>query len=164
MCGIECVVDIKGHCRWRSVAAGTVDIHHLATYADQRAQVRRIFPARNRRLAGHTDRLAGCLAKGHHESRIVPKRIEIICVLIPGSNGQHPRPQDVRKAVCHPRRVPPIRDPSGEPIRLREQQNAGIRRDCTPIECAGDFLGANDWKREQNLGRIGHGGGAISVR
>ena len=171
MCGIERVVDVEDHRRGRHVVAGTVDVYHLAPNSDQRAQVRRVFPARNRWLAGQPDQLSGGFAKRHHEGRVMPQGIQIVSVFVSTGNRQHPRPQNVRKAVRHPRRVPRIGDQGGEPIHdakpplgLSEQQNTGIRRDRTPIECAGDFLGANDWKRERNLGRIGHGGGAISVR
>jgi hypothetical protein len=184
MCGIERVVDVEDHRRGRHVVAGTVDVYHLAPNSDQRAQVRRVFPStarqafackrreeRNRWLAGQPDQLSGGFAKRHHEGRVMPQGIQIVSVFVSTGNRQHPRPQNVRKAVRHPRRVPRIGDQGGEPIHdakpplgLSEQQNTGIRRDRTPIECAGDFLGANDWKRERNLGRIGHGGRAISVR
>lgn len=155
VCRIERVVDIERHRRGRSVVAGTVDIHHLTPDADQRAQVRRIFPARHRRLAGQPNGLSGGLAERHHEGRVVPQGIQVIGVFVPTGNGQHPRPEDVRDAMQHTRRVPVIGDQGGEPIHdakpplgLREQQNAGIRRDRATVERGRDFLGPNGWKRE----------------
>ena len=101
----------------------------------------------------------------------MPQRIQIVGVLISGGNRQHTRSQDVRKVMHHARRIAVIRDQRGEPIHdphpplgLSQKQYPGIRGDRAAVERAGDFLGTDGWKRERKRCRIGHGGGAISVR
>ena len=95
MGSIECIVDIKRDGVRRRGMAGAVDIHHLATQPDQRADIGRVLPPRQGRLARKPDSLARCLANRHHEGRIVPKGIQIVGIFVSTRNRQHARAQNV---------------------------------------------------------------------
>ena len=47
---------------------------------------------------------------------------------------------------------------------LGQEQHAAVRRDPSAVEGGTDFLAAEGWNRREDGGRIGHGGGAVSVQ
>jgi hypothetical protein len=93
------------------------------------------------------------MGKRHLKRRVVAQRIQIITVLVSGSNRKNPRAQDIREGMNHPRLIAVIGNVSGKPVdnsqpslRLGQQKHTSIRSDRAAIKRSGDFFGLNGWK------------------
>jgi hypothetical protein len=93
------------------------------------------------------------MGKRHLKRRVVAQRIQIITVLVPGSNRKNPRAQDIREGMNHPRLIAVIGNVPGKPVDnsqaslgLSQEKHTGIRSDRATIKRGGDFLGQNGWK------------------
>lgn len=152
---VASIVDIQRHCRRRRGIARTVDIDHDRQHLGQLARARRVLPAAHGRLAGKSRARAWQLAQRQTEPRIIAQGVEIIRVLIAAGDSEHPRPQDILKAVNHPRGIARIgntfRKPPADPhhpLGLRQHQHPAIRGQPATIKRSCDLLAAHCWKRK----------------
>jgi len=171
MGGVERIVDVERDRNRRHGVAVAVEVDHLMAQADHRPEVRGVFPPRHRRLAGQPELRLRRPAERHLERRVVAQGIEVVGVFVSGRDRQDARPQDVRQRVKHPRGIPSVGDQGREPVGdaalafgLGQQQHAAIRGDPSAIKGGADLLARKGWHRGEDGCRIGHGGGAVSVR
>ena len=102
---------------------------------------------------------------GKLERWILAQMIEVVRVLIAAGDGENARAKDAVQRMGDQQWIARIGDNGGEFVRqsqpalgLPQQHHAGVRGNASAVECGGDLLAANGWKRKRQKAIFNHGG------
>jgi len=163
---VDHVVDVQGDgdgdCRTK---AGAVLIDQGIGQPYDAPPIRRVLPARQRRLRAEVPTFLGQAATSELEGRIGTQETKVVAVLIAEGDGEDARLQDRRRGMSDKHRVAVIRYQSPKPVdypdptfRGSQQHDAAIGTDLPAIESGCDFLARDAWHIERKLGILVHGG------
>jgi len=162
---VDAVVDVQRHLARRPGMAGAIDIDHGVAQGGHLVPVRRVFPARDRRLRAQIRAAVGQASAGQFESGVKAQPVEIVAVLIAAGDGQDAGPQDIGHAVLDQVRIARVRDQCGQlvddaqaPLGGGEKHHATIGGQTPAIEGGDNFLALDGWESERQEGMFGHGG------
>ena len=90
--------------------------------------------------------------------------IEIVRILVTAGDSKNARAKNAGERMGDQQGITRIGNDGGEFVRqslpalgLPQKHHAGVRGDASAVECGGDLLAANGWKREREGGIFGHG-------
>ena len=142
--GIIRVVDVEHDARRRTGEAPAVEIDLAEADAGERPPVGEVLQARQCRLAHQIGAGLRCATDGNLQSWIGAQHIDVVAVLVAGSDHQHPRPCHLGVAVTDASRIAVIVERAGDRLGQTQAnldlakndkaairgQAAGIERDC----------------------------------
>ena len=131
----------------------------------------RILKPRQGRLRAQVPAGVGQPPAGELERRIAAQIIEIVGILVAAADRQHSGADHVGDRVGDPPGIATIGNAASQtlghaqtPLGQRKQHHAAVRRHAPAVECGGDFLALDGWKREQRDRIVNHGGHGGSNR
>lgn len=147
---IDRIVDVQHDPGGHAGVAVAKGVDHPQPHARQHAPRDRVLEPRERRLRGQPDIRIGFLVAGDLQGRVMAQHIEVVAVLMPAGDGDHPRSDHRLVRVDHPRRIARIGDAGRQqraqparPSRLAQQQRAAVRGRRPTVESCVDRKALN---------------------
>ena len=145
---IVCVVDVEHDARRRSSEAAAKDIDLAKPDPRQRSPAGEVLQSRQRRLAHQVGAGLRASADGDLQRGIGAQRIDVVAVLVAGSDHQHPRRHHLGVAVPDAGRIALVTERGGDrrgkrqPLGdLPQYDQAAVRRQAPGIERGCERLG-----------------------
>ena len=144
------VIDIEHDAARHTGETGAEQVNHSKRHACKSAPGRRVFKTRQCWLGHEVFTRLGPAPARHLECRIDAQCIEIVAVLVPAGDGEHPRSDHVGMGVDDAALITGVRHASAEhrghaePLfDLAQNENTAIRGELSGIERGCDVLAAD---------------------